>query len=223
VTEPARQRDRPPISTGEPGPATGAPRRRRPIAFGLHQFLECLVAVALVLLSVHIGRSRLLLAAGVVFGLLALTARGPLGLLRVCGRRLHAVLDVGVGLLLAASPLVPALRPGVAGIVAVELAAVALLRVSMLTRYSARLDPTPLAAKSGVVRSDASPASAIDTGPVTTDEPPGPALAAFHGLGRMVAGAQARLPDAQTALEAGARHAGGQAGRLQRAWRRAGR
>jgi hypothetical protein len=222
VTEPARQRDRAPISTGGPDPATGASRRRRPIGFGLHQFLEYLVAIALVLLSVHIGRSHLLLVAGVVFGLLALTARGPLGLIRVCGRRLHAVLDIGVGLLLAASPLVPALRPGVAGIIAVELAAVALLRVSMLTRYSARLEPTPVAAKAGVVRSDALPATAIDSGPASTDEQPGPTLAAFRGLGRMVAGAQTRLPDAQTALEAGARRAGGQAGRLQRAWRRAG-
>jgi hypothetical protein len=210
VTEPARQRDRAPISTGEPGPATGVSRRRRPLAFALHQLLEYLLAVALVLLSVHIGRSRLLLAAGVIFGLLALTARGPLGLIRVCGARLHAVLDIGVGLLLAASPLVPALRPGVAGIVAVELAAAASLRVSMLTRYSPRRDPSPMVgAGSGVVRSDGPPANTTASGPETADEPPGPTLAAIRGLGRLVAGAQTRLPEAQVALEAGARRAGG--------------
>jgi hypothetical protein len=176
-----------------------------------------------VLLSVHVGRGHLLLATGVIFGLLALTARGPLGLIRICGRRLHAVLDVGVGLLLGLSPLVPALRPGVAGIVVVELAAVASLRGSMLTRYAPRFDPAPVPAGSAVVGSEASPAIATESGPKTVTGPPGPTLAAIRGLGRLVAGAQTRQPDAQVALEAGARRAGGQAGRLQRAWRRAGR
>jgi hypothetical protein len=198
------------------------------MAFGIHQFVEYLLAVALVLLSVHIGRSQLLLAAGAIFGLLALTARGPLGLIRVCGRRLHAVLDVVVGVLLAASPLVPALRPGLAGIVAVELAAVATLRVSMLTRYSPRvdpaLDPAVISPASGAGRPVGRNAgSATGSGSPETAPPQGPTLSAMRGLGRMVAGAQTRLPDAQVALEAGARRAGGHAGRLQRAWRRAGR
>jgi hypothetical protein len=191
------------------------------MAFGIHQFVEYLLAVALVLLSVHIARSQLLLAAGAVFGLLALTAQGPLGLIRVCGRRLHAVLDVVVAVLLAASPLVPALRPGLAGIVAVELAAVASLRVSTLTRYSPRIDPALTTAPADPPGGGQGAAAGSD--PRETESPPGPTLSAIRGLGRLVAGAQTRLPDAQVALQAGARRAGGHAGRLQRAWRRAGR
>jgi len=98
---------------------------------------------------VHIGRSHDLLGAGAVLALLAITARGPLGLVRICGPRLHAVLDVSVALLLAASPLVRALRPGLAGIVVVELAAAALLRV---------VDADPLL-------DPARPAVAAETGP----------------------------------------------------------
>jgi hypothetical protein len=123
---------------------------------------------------------------------------------------------------------VPALRPGLAGIVAVELAAVATLRVSMLTRYSPRvdpaLDPAVISPASGAGRPVGRNAgSATGSGSPETAPPQGPTLSAMRGLGRMVAGAQTRLPDAQVALEAGARRAGGHAGRLQRAWRRAGR
>ncbi|MHB8593656.1 MAG: hypothetical protein ACYDB3_04895 [Acidimicrobiales bacterium] len=102
----------------------------------MHQLLEYLGAGALVELSIHIAHGAVLVAAGAVFGVLALTAKGPLGVLRVCGRRLHGVLDVIVSLALALSPLVPALRPGAAGIVVVEVSAVAWLRMATLTRYA---------------------------------------------------------------------------------------
>jgi hypothetical protein len=218
VTGRARQRDSAPIPSGEPGTAVGATRRRRPIAFGIHQLLEYLLAVALVVVSVHIGRSHLLLIGGVIFGLLALTARGPLGIIRLCGMRLHAVLDVTAAVFLAAAPLVGALRPGIAGLVAIEVVAVAWLRVTMLTRYSSR---ARAGSGDGAVHPTASTADVA--GPDGAESPPGSVLSAIRGLGRMTAGARTRLPETKVTLDAGARRMGTQAGRLQRAWRRAAR
>lgn len=180
-------------------------------------------------LSVHIGRSHLLLIGGVILGVLALTARGPLGIVRVCGPRLHRALDVCAGVLLALAPLVAPLRPGVAGIVAVELAAVSWLRVAMLTRYPLRPErgerdtgaaptTTTRAAAGGADPSSSPPASE----PSTARTPPPQVLSVARGLGRMTATVKRRLPEAQSTLETGARQMGGQAGRLQRAWRRRG-
>jgi len=171
-----------------------------------------------VVVSVHVGGNALLLASGSVLGLLALTARGPLGLVRVCGARLHAVLDIVVGVLLALSPLVRAWRPGTVGIVAVELVAVAWLRMTMLTRYRIRIN-SPDAAH----HSDVTPASISSPDDARGSEgaEPGPVLAAIRALGRTTAGARTLLPVARGTLDSGARRMGGRAGRLQRAWRRA--
>ncbi len=169
------------------------------------------------MVSVHIGGSPLLLAAASVLGLLALTARGPMGVVRVCGARLHAVLDVTAGILLAASPLVPALRPGIVGIVAVELVAVAWLRVVTLTRYTAGVDrraPTDGADAATTARATAG------SGAGAEGAPPAPTISAVRRLGRMTAGARTRLPEAGRTLDSSARRMGGHAGRLQRAWRR---
>ncbi len=172
------------------------------------------------MLSVHIGRGGLLLVAGAALGLLALTARGPLGLVKVCGARLHAVLDVAAGILLAASPLVPALRPGLLGIVAVEVVALTWLRVTTLTRYTNRTDPTVATAAASGSNADGEPVPGSPAGPA---QPASPALTAIRGLGRLTAGARNRLPDARVTIDEGARRMGGHAGRLQRAWRRASR
>lgn len=200
------------------GPADVPLRRRRPIAFGIHQLLEYLLAAGLVVLSVHVGRSRLFLVSGVMFGVLALSARGPLGILRLCGRRLHATLDVGAAVLLAVAPLVPPLRPGPVGIVAVEFVALAWLRVAMLTRYSGDRDASAITDRNGRTSHPGGPSGAD-----ATAAPPGQVLSAIRGLGRMTAAATSRLPDAQSALDTGARRVGTEAGRLRRAWRRAAR
>lgn len=215
MTDRARQRDSDPISTGDPGAPADAPRRRRPIAFGVHQLFEYFLAVALVVLSVHIGHSDLLVAGGAIFGLLAVTARGPLGLVRICGPRLHAVLDVAAAVLLAGAPLVRPLRPGVLGIVVIELVAVAWLRVTMLTRYTSRarsVATDPVAT---------TPSPSVNGDQEGADTTPGSTLSAMRGLGRMTAGARNRIPEAKTTLDSGARQMGAHAGRLQRAWRRA--
>lgn len=223
MTAPPRRRDRAPISTRGPGTPAGTPRRRRPIAFGVHQLFEYFFAFALIVLSVHIGRSELLLAAGAVLGLLAVTARGPLGLIRVCGARLHAVLDVVAGVLMALSPLSPTLRPGALGIVAIELVAVAWLRLTMLTRYHAPTGATMAAVVGTTAEPDAGTDAGTDRGSGAAEVPAGPTLSTIHRLGRLTAGARTRVPEAQAVLDAGARRVGGQAGRVQRAWRRAAR
>jgi hypothetical protein len=181
-----------------------------------------------VVLSVHIGGSDLLLIGGIAFGLLALTARGPFGLLRLCPGPLHGILDVVVAVVLALSPLIGPLRSGIVSIVVIELVAVAWLRLSMLTRYRPRA-PSTGTASTGTASTD--PAAAVVDPTVATTAPPapdptddtatGPALGAIRHLGRLTAGARQRLPEAQGALESGARQLGTHSGRLQRAWRRA--
>jgi hypothetical protein len=161
--------------------------------------------------ALHIGHSDLLLVAAVVFGILALISRGPLGLVRACGPRLHGVLDVTAAVVLALAPLVRSLRPGVIGIVVVEVVAVGWLRLATLTRYS-----TPPRTQDGAVSTGA---SAIDVG-AGADRSAVSTPSVVRGLGRMAAGARNRMPDAKTTLDTGARQVGAHAGRLHRAWRR---
>jgi hypothetical protein len=237
VTGPTRPRGRAPITTRVPDTHTGTLRRRRPISFGFHQLFEYFFAVALAVLSVHLGGSGVLLTAAIVLGLLALTARGPFGVVRICGSRLHAVLDVVAGLLLALSPLVRALRPGLLGIVAVEVVAVAWLRVTMLTRYAARADSPGVivpvadsavadsavadsAGAAGTESAGAQVSPAMDVGPGNGEATSGATLSAVRVLGRMTARARKRLPETRTTLDSGARRMGASAGRVQRAWRR---
>jgi hypothetical protein len=107
------------------------------------------------------------------------------------------------------------LRPGLVGIVIIEVVALAWLRVSTLTRYSTRRDSVDATD----VEAAAAPVPGSGGGPdpgVTT-----PTLVAIRRLGRMTAGTRNRLPDAGATLDAGARRVGSHAGRLQSAWRRA--
>ncbi|HXQ58622.1 MAG TPA: hypothetical protein VN799_00945 [Acidimicrobiales bacterium] len=219
MTGPARRRARTGVA---PDSTAGTARRQRPIAFWLHQLLEYLLAVGLVVLSVHIGRSELLLTGGVIFGVLALTARGPLGIVRVCGPRLHAVLDIAAAGFIAVAPLVRPLRPGAVGIVVVELSALAWVRLATLTRYSVGRggrSPARAAVAPTLAPSPLDPGARPSRAP---DEPPsGRALSAIRGLGRMTAEAKSRLPEVQPTLDTHARRIGGHTRRLQRAWRRA--
>jgi hypothetical protein len=106
------------------------------------QAAELLIALALVDVAVHLDHAWLLLFAAGALGLLALSARGPLGIVRVCPPRAHAVLCVVVAaLVLTALVLtalvVPALRPGAAGIATLALAMLGLVRLATLTRTDA--------------------------------------------------------------------------------------
>jgi hypothetical protein len=110
---------------------------RRTLPFALHQVIELVLGVALVALSVHVSHPQLLVATGIAFVLLALLSDGRLGAVHLIPARVHAWLDVMVALAAAVAPVFPRLRPDLTGIVCIELAALAWLRIATLTRYRA--------------------------------------------------------------------------------------
>ena len=219
MTAPQRRPGSAPIAPGRQSSDGPPASSRRPVPFVVHQIVEYLVAGALVELSLHTARPGLLLVGAVAFALLALTARGPLGVARVCGGRLHAVLDVVVAVGLAAAPILPALRPGALGIAAVEVVAVLWLRVVTLTRYT-RLTLAPAGA---VAASSAQPgrrdAPLGKSGSIPVGErraPTSEPSATARVLGLFAGRAARRLPDRSDGLSAHARQAGRRAGRLHR-------
>ena len=121
-----------PADTGAPIPP-GDGKTRWQIQFWALQVLELGVAFLLVTQSVHVGRGRLLVAAGVALGLLALTADGPLGVFRVCGQRLHVALVVATASAMAVAAFVPILRPDVEGLLVIGGAVVALVLLATRT------------------------------------------------------------------------------------------
>ena len=163
----------------------------------------------------HIARSGLLLAAAGAFAVLALTARGPLGIARLCGPKVHAVLDIVVALAVAVAPLFPAFRPDVNGILVVEVAAVGWLRLATLTSYTRAAPRSEARAGAG----EAGPSGGAAPGPPTAGiapvvSPPAGAVVA-RGLGILAGRSARRLPDADEKLRAGARQAGRHAARLR--------
>ena len=103
------------------------------IQFWAFQVLELGVAFLLITQSVHVGRGGLLVAGGVAFGLLALTADGPLSVVAVCGQRLHVLLAAGTALLLGALAFVPALRPDLEGMLVIAGAVIAVVFLATRT------------------------------------------------------------------------------------------
>jgi hypothetical protein len=104
------------------------------LPFWVLQAIEVAVAVIFVDVSAHVARGGLLVAAAIVFAGLALTAQGPLGLLRICGQRLHLVLITVTGAVVALAPVIPALRPDIEGIIVIEFGAIGLIRLATFTR-----------------------------------------------------------------------------------------
>lgn len=103
------------------------------VPFWILQLAELLAAVALADLSLHVDRGGLLVAGTGVFALLAITANGPLGLVRVVPRRLHVHAVCVVAVLLALAPILPPIRPGASGIIIIEFGAVGLFRLATMT------------------------------------------------------------------------------------------
>lgn len=177
------------------------------------------------------------MAAG-AFALLAVTARAPLGLARVCGPRLHATLDVVVAVAVAAAPILPALRPDITGIAAVEVAALAWLRLSTLTRYSRPPAPSgggTLVGDGVTVRNSTVGGVTVSADPVSNNTsalgitargtghgagPPATGAVVLRGLGILARRSARRLPEAEEKLRGGARQAGRHAARIQRTWRK---
>ena len=114
----------------QPRPTSG---RRRWIPFWVLQLTELVVAFIFVDISVHVGNSGLLVGAAVAFAALAVTAHGPLGILRICRPWLHLTLLIAVAAVVAVAPVLPALRPDIEGIIVIEFGAIGLIRLATLT------------------------------------------------------------------------------------------
>ena len=110
--------------------------RNRWLPFWVLQVTELVVALVFVDVSVHVSGGGLLVAAAAAFAALAVTARGPLGIVRICGERLHLVLVMAAAGTAAVAPVVPALRPDIEGIIVLEFGAIGLMRLATFTRTS---------------------------------------------------------------------------------------
>ncbi len=153
--------------------------------FWVLQLAELLAAVAFADLSLHVDNGGLLVGGTVAFALLAVTAQGPLGLVRVVPRRLHVLIACVVCVLFALAPVLPQARPDASGIIIVEFGAVGLFRLATLTRtdVTVRVPRDP----GGPVRQPTSAApvgEAAGHGPDTAAAPVGEAA----GLGPGTAG-----------------------------------
>lgn len=227
-TEPAASP--PPERTG---PLTAAaPGNGRPFPFWVLQVTELVIAVVLVDVSVHVAGGDLLVAVGGVLAVLAVSAQGPIGLVRLCPQRLHVALAVVAGALAAAAPLVPALRPDVEGIIVIEFAAIGLIRVATLTRTAEyRVGVPGSRRRTGgretgpVIDATASVvASRNDSAAADPDEhgrdPEGESAARRAGRAAGAAAASGRRlaathrPAAEAGVKRSIRHAGRWAGRL---------
>ncbi len=152
---------------------------RRTLPFALHQLLELVIGIALVGLSIHVSHPQLLVATGFAFAFLALFSQGRLGIFNLIPPRLHAGLDVAVALAAAIAPVFPPLRPDLTGILCVELAALAWLRIATLTRYRVPVPApagTPAGAAGGTTATG--PPTAPTTGPPTVPTTVTPATGA---------------------------------------------
>ena len=118
-------------------------RSQRVTPFWILQATEILSVVALAYLSLHVSRGGVLVVAGAVFAVLALTADGPLGVIRISSRRLHVILAVVVAVMVAVSPVASTLRPDIEGIIILEVAAIGIIRVATLVNT----DPQPVSPK----------------------------------------------------------------------------
>lgn len=216
-------------------PAWSATASRRWLPFWVLQASELAVAVVFVDISVHVANGGLLIAAAAALALLALTARGPLGIVRICGQPLHVLLVLAVAAMIAIAPIVPALRPDFEGIIVAEFGAIGLIRLATFAQSSGspsgargagRPEGTIIDASATVTVPRSSAGGGADPGPGSTDgTPPGPERtsrqastgAAARWLGRTAGAATA------TSRRSAARYRPGVEDQLRRTIRGAGR
>jgi len=121
-----------------PAPSDSAPRWRsgRWIPFWILQASELALAVVLSDLSIHVPHGQALIAAAAILFVLALTADGPLGILRVVGQRAHVQLAVVVAIVFGVAVWLPALHADSEEKVVVTVVSIGLIRFATLTRTS---------------------------------------------------------------------------------------
>jgi hypothetical protein len=183
---------------------------------------ELAVALVFVDISVHVSTGGLLLAAALAFAALAVTAHGPVGLVRICGPWLHLTLLVAVAAVVAVAPLVPSLRPDVEGIIVIEFGAIGLIRLATLTEMGPSPRPSWLSRRGVPSVIDATATVTSGTGARSTA--PGkeratgsPTGGAARQAGRVVGAASV------SGRRAAARHRPAAEEQMRRAVRRAGR
>jgi hypothetical protein len=199
------------------------------------------VAIALVFMEllIHVSNGGLLVAAAVTFFALAVTARGPLGIFRICGQRLHLTLATAAAAAVAVAPVIPALRPDIQGIIVIEFGAVGLVRLATLTLatdYPRATGTSPRRRRGSVIDTtatvvDATTAGRTPAGPTTAGRQPGAAAqratapppgAAARWAGRTTGAAAASAkkmtaryrPEAEAQVKRTIREAGRIAGRI---------
>ncbi len=197
------------------GSGTGTPtgrRGRRWLPFWVIQATEFGVAVVLADVSIHVSHGGVLIAGALLFFALAITADGPLGLARVCSRRLHLVLVIVASVLLCVASLLPGLRPDVEGLIVVGFAAVGLIRLATLTQSG------PVAVSARTTRWTRAGAPVIDTTATVAD--PGAPTGAGTAPGPPTRRAASAAP-AASSTDAAARWAGRTTGSVAATGKRA--
>jgi hypothetical protein len=167
--------------------------RLRWLPFAALQAIEIGVGVILAYLSVHSSNSSLMVVAGAAFALLAVTARGSLGIVRLFGQRLHVVLVVVVAVAVGLAPIIPAFRPDIQGIIVLEFSVVGLIRLATFTQtdssvpgLAGRRRPSPVVdATASVVQTP------VPSSPGPTTPAPAATGAAARWLGRTTGAAAA--------------------------------
>lgn len=180
------------------------------------------MAIIFVDISVHVSNGGLLLGAAAAFAALAVTANGPVGLVRICGPWLHMTLLVAVAAVVAVAPIVPSLRPDVEGIMVIEFGAIGLIRLATLTEMGPTPRPSWLSRgnQPSVIDATATVTSGTSAGPTAPDKDrtPGSSTgAAARKAGRVVGAASV------SGRRAAARHRPAAEDQMRRAIRRAGR
>jgi hypothetical protein len=161
----------------------------------------------------------------VAFAALAITAHGPLGILRICRPWLHLTLLIAVAAVVAVAPVLPALRPDIEGIIVIEFGAIGLIRLATLTDMhgssrSGRPSPSGRYDRT-VIDATATPATAapVPNGGPGTDSRTG-AAARWAGRAAGVASVSGRRvvakhgPEAEAQVKRAIRGAGRWTGRL---------
>jgi hypothetical protein len=207
---------------GPQAPPQRATARRRWLPFWALQVAELVVALVFVDVSVHVTNGGLLVAAALVLAGLAVTAQGPLGLLRLCSRPLHLVLVMTAAGVAAVAPILPAVRPDIEGIIVLEFGAIGLIRLASFTQSSdtVRAAGTPRR-PIGVIDATATV--------VTPGTPPDPAPTTGRSSGATSQGSAARWVGriagaaAASGKRSAARHRPAAEARVRRSIRSAGR
>ena len=209
-------------------PPTDRPSgRRRWLPFWLLQAMELVVAFVFVDISVHVANSGLMVAAALALAVLAVTAQGALGIVRLCPPRLHVTLLVSVAVVVALAPLLPAARPDIEGIIVLEFGAIGLIRLATLTDMnlssrrstSRRPDRTVIDATATVAEDAASRPAAPDP-PATTGSTSTGAAARWAGRAAGAASLSGRQavarhrPEAEAQVKRALRGAGRLTGRI---------